>query len=238
MFSDFFQVALTISILLSLTFFFLVLMETIPSSSLAIPILGQYLVFTLIMISLSILATIVVLNIHFRSPSSHKMKPWVRRLFIRTLPKLLLMRSPQYKLDLSDPKPENGKENGEGNGNNNGANSRNGQGRRFTASDLINPTTTASGDAEELIQELDSSPDGSDPLGFEAISGYPREVDKAIKDAMFIAQHIDNKDEYQSVRFFPFFSRSFSFSLSLFSFIHSQFFMIPDLTRFPSISSL
>ena len=154
------------------------------------------------MISLSILATIVVLNIHFRSPSSHKMKPWVRRLFIRTLPKLLLMRSPQYKLDLSDPKPENGKEN-EGNGNNNGGSSRNGQGRRFTASDLINPPTTASGgDAEELIQELDSSPDGSDPLGFEAISGYPREVDKAIKDAMFIAQHIDNKDEYQSVRFF------------------------------------
>lgn len=194
-----FQVALTISILLSLTFFFLVLMETIPSSSLAIPILGQYLVFTLIMITLSILSTIVVLNIHFRSPSSHKMKPWVRKLFIRTLPKILLMRSPQYKLDLSDSNHDGsnkgGKELTE-----NGGNGRSGQGRRFTASDIMNPPATASGgDAEELIQELDSSPDGSDPLGFEAISGYPNEIDKATKAAMFIAQHIDNKDEYQSV---------------------------------------
>lgn len=174
-------------------------METIPSSSLAIPILGQYLVFTLIMITLSILSTIVVLNIHFRSPSSHQMKPWVRRLFIRTLPKILLMRSPQYKLEASDSIADNGNKNGK-EVIENGGNGRNGQGRRYTASDIMNPpTTTSVGDAEELIQELDSSPDGSDPLGFEAISGYPSEIDKATKAAMFIAQHIDNKDEYQSV---------------------------------------
>ena len=173
-------------------------METIPSSSLAIPILGQYLIFTLIMITLSILATVVVLNIHFRSPSSHKMKPWVRKIFIRTLPKLLLMRSPQYKLEAWDSKNENKTEKETDRVNGGG---RNGQARRFTASDIMNPPTASGGDVEELIQELDSSPDGSDPLGFEAISGYPREVDKAIKDAMFIAQHIDNKDEYQSVSY-------------------------------------
>ena len=196
-------------------------METIPSSSLAIPILGQYLIFTLIMITLSILATIVVLNIHFRSPSSHKMKPWVRRLFIRTLPKLLLMRSPQYKLEMFDNSDSaNGKEPEGTNGGKNGA------ARRFTASDIMNPPTAASGgDIEELIQELDSSPDGSDPLGFEAISGYPREMDKAIKDGMFIAQHIDNKDEYQSVRIFAFQEKFFLIeSSNLFNFRSVHFF--------------
>lgn len=124
------------------------------------------------------------------------------------------MRSPQYKLEASvDPKPDGGRnKNGKdlsdginGTGMNGG---RNGQSRRFTTSDIMNPAPTASGgDVEELIQEIDSSPDGSDPLGFEAISGYPGEVDKAIKDAMFIAQHIDNQDEYQSVSL----NRSFNF---------------------------
>lgn len=130
------------------------------------------------------------------------------------------MRSPQYKLEGSvDPKPDLGGGGRRRNKNSNdmsdginGVGGRNGQTRRFTASDIMNPSapTASGGDVEELIQEIDSSPDGSDPLGFEAISGYPGEVDKAIKDAMFIAQHIDNQDEYQSVSL-QCLSRSFNF---------------------------
>lgn len=127
------------------------------------------------------------------------------------------MRSPQYKLEASvDPKPDGGARNKNAKELSDaiigaGAGGRNGQSRRFTTSDIMNPAPTASGgDVEELIQEIDSSPDGSDPLGFEAISGYPGEVDKAIKDAMFIAQHIDNQDEYQSVSL-HYLNRSFNF---------------------------
>lgn len=47
------QVTLSVSILLSLTFFFLVLIEMIPATSLVIPLLGKYLIFTIVMISFS-----------------------------------------------------------------------------------------------------------------------------------------------------------------------------------------
>lgn len=45
---------------------------------------------------LSICVTVVVLNVHFRSPQTHTMAPWVRTVFINHLPKLLVMRRPIY----------------------------------------------------------------------------------------------------------------------------------------------
>lgn len=173
------KVSLAISILLSLSFFLLVLLEMIPSTSLAMPLIGVYITFCLIMISLSVVVATAVLNVHYRSPSTHKMAPWVRRFFIKTLPKILLMRSPQYKLD-------NDKDNGK------------------TCPDMdtdeAHRDLPQSGtDCEEvLIQEMDSSPD--EPLAFEPIGMYPKELEKALKDGMFIAQHIDNLEEFRMVR--------------------------------------
>lgn len=43
--------------------------------------------------------TVVVLNVHFRSPQTHRMAPWVRRVFIHILPRLLAMRRPQCRID-------------------------------------------------------------------------------------------------------------------------------------------
>ena len=85
------KVTLSISSLVSLTVFFLLLAEIIPPTSLAIPLLGKYLLFTMILITLSICCTVGILNIHFRTLSTHIMKPWVKRFFIDTLPKYLLM---------------------------------------------------------------------------------------------------------------------------------------------------
>ncbi|CAF3569709.1 unnamed protein product, partial [Rotaria sp. Silwood2] len=89
------KVALCISILLSLTVFFLLLAELIPPTSLVVPLIGKYLLFTMILVTLSIVVTVTVLNIHFRSPLTHKMPPWVRRVFLQVLPKLLWMRRPK-----------------------------------------------------------------------------------------------------------------------------------------------
>lgn len=61
-----YQVTLCISILVSLTVFFLLLAEIIPPTSLAVPLLGKYLLFTMILVSLSVWTTVCVLNIHFR----------------------------------------------------------------------------------------------------------------------------------------------------------------------------
>uniref|UniRef100_T1JG18 Uncharacterized protein n=1 Tax=Strigamia maritima TaxID=126957 RepID=T1JG18_STRMM len=90
------KVTLSIGILLSLTVFFLLLAEIIPPTSMAVPLLGKYLLFTMILVTLSICVTVIVLNVHFRSPTTHTMSPWVRRVFIHILPRLLVMRRPQY----------------------------------------------------------------------------------------------------------------------------------------------
>ncbi|XP_031783031.1 nicotinic acetylcholine receptor alpha 3 subunit isoform X2 [Nasonia vitripennis] len=105
------KVSLSISILLSLTVFFLLLAEIIPPTSLVVPLLGKFVLFTMILDTLSICVTVAVLNVHFRSPQTHVMKPWVRRVFIHVLPRLLVMRRfiprPQYQIDkrslTSDP---------------------------------------------------------------------------------------------------------------------------------------
>lgn len=94
--------ALSVSILVSLTVFFLLLAEIIPSTSLVVPLLGKYLLFTMILVTLSICVSVIVLNVHFRSPATHKMAPWVKRVFIHILPRLLLMRRPPYAGNPSD----------------------------------------------------------------------------------------------------------------------------------------
>ncbi|XP_074104845.1 nicotinic acetylcholine receptor alpha3 subunit isoform X3 [Cotesia typhae] len=97
------KVSLSISILLSLTVFFLLLAEIIPPTSLVVPLLGKFVLFTMILDTFSICVTVVVLNVHFRSPQTHVMAPWVRRVFIHVLPRLLVMRRydlrPQFQID-------------------------------------------------------------------------------------------------------------------------------------------
>lgn len=47
----------------------------------------------------SICVTVVVLNVHFRSPQTHTMAKWVKRVFINFLPKLLFIKRPQYNFE-------------------------------------------------------------------------------------------------------------------------------------------
>ncbi|XP_061719676.1 acetylcholine receptor subunit beta-like 2 isoform X1 [Cydia pomonella] len=96
------KISLCISILVSLTVFFLGLAEIIPPTSLAIPLLGKYLLFTMILVSLSVWVTVCILNVHFRSPSTHTMSPWMKKLFLQLMPKLLMMRRTKYSLPEYD----------------------------------------------------------------------------------------------------------------------------------------
>jgi nicotinic acetylcholine receptor, invertebrate len=95
------KISLCVSILLSLTVFFLLLSELIPPTSLVVPLIGKYLLFTMILVTLSILITVIVLNIHFRSPSTHHMPKWVRTLFINILPKYLFMKRPMSQFFIN-----------------------------------------------------------------------------------------------------------------------------------------
>lgn len=88
------KITLCISILLALTLFFLLLLDIMPPTSLVVPLLGKYLVFTITMVSLSICVTIYILNIHYRTPELYgEMPPLIRKIFLVYMPQLLFLKN-------------------------------------------------------------------------------------------------------------------------------------------------
>nr|CDQ02338.2 Bm3490 [Brugia malayi] len=88
------KVTLCISILVTLTVFYLLLTEIIPATSISLPLIGKYLLFTMVMVTLSVIVTVISLNLHFRKPTTHRMPEWVKWFFLKALPKILFMRQP------------------------------------------------------------------------------------------------------------------------------------------------
>ena len=84
----------SISVLVTLTVFYLILIELIPPTSMVIPLIGRYLLFTMFLVSFSIAISVVTLNFHRRDGTLHTMPRWIYRVFIRWLPKLLRMTPP------------------------------------------------------------------------------------------------------------------------------------------------
>jgi len=74
------KMSLSINVLLSLTVFFLMLAEIIPQNSLVVPLLTQYLLFTMALVAASVILTAITYNIHFRSSSTHVMPDWTRKV--------------------------------------------------------------------------------------------------------------------------------------------------------------
>ncbi|XP_055539749.1 acetylcholine receptor subunit alpha-like 2 isoform X2 [Wyeomyia smithii] len=221
------KIALCISILLSQTMFFLLISEIIPSTSLALPLLGKYLLFTMILVGLSVVITIIILNIHYRKPSTHKMAPWVRKFFILRLPKLLLMRVPNdllkelaankinYGIKISKSKFGAALAAHSQMQQNSGGSSpdsiRHMQGRPGGCNGLH--TTTATNRFSGLVGALGgglSSLGGYNGLPSvmsgldESLSDvaprkkYPFELEKAIHNVMFIQHHMQRQDEFNA----------------------------------------
>ncbi|GLV39397.1 nicotinic Acetylcholine Receptor beta1 [Carabus blaptoides fortunei] len=89
------KVTLGISILLSLVVFLLLVSKILPPTSLVLPLIAKYLLFTFIMNTVSILVTVVIINWNFRGPRTHRMPSWIRSVFLNYLPAMLLMKRPR-----------------------------------------------------------------------------------------------------------------------------------------------
>lgn len=206
--------------------FFLLISEIIPSTSLALPLLGKYLLFTMILVGLSVVVTIVIINIHFRKPSTHKMAPWVRQFFIKLLPTILLMRVPKDLLrDLAAKKI------------NYGSKIKKSKFTAALAAEMKINSGGSSPDSFRRMQERDGRCNGLHPTsvtnrfsglmgalggGLGSMAGYnglpsvmsglneslsdivpskkyPFELEKAIHNVMFIQHHITRQDEFNAV---------------------------------------
>uniref|UniRef100_A0A672N411 Cholinergic receptor, nicotinic, beta 3b (neuronal) n=1 Tax=Sinocyclocheilus grahami TaxID=75366 RepID=A0A672N411_SINGR len=103
------KVSLSTSVLVSLTVFLLVIEEIIPSSSKVIPLIGEYLLFIMIFVTLSIIVRVFVIYVHHRSSATyHPMSPWVRSLFLQRLPHLLCMRGNTDRYHYPQLEPHKG----------------------------------------------------------------------------------------------------------------------------------
>lgn len=91
---------LSISILLALVVFLLLISKILPPTSIVIPLIAKYLLFTFIMNIITIFFTVVIINYNYRTPRTHKMPNWIRRLCIDILPRILRMERPKkYEKD-------------------------------------------------------------------------------------------------------------------------------------------
>lgn len=59
----------------------------------------------MVIVTLSIAVTVVTLNLHYRSPNTHRMPKWIKRIILGVLPRLLLMKRPSPTMDEPDSPP-------------------------------------------------------------------------------------------------------------------------------------
>lgn len=70
------KITLTISVLLSINVFLLLVSKILPPTSKTIPLMAKYLLLTLVLNVFTILVTVVIINVYFRGPTTHRMPNW------------------------------------------------------------------------------------------------------------------------------------------------------------------
>ncbi|XP_064608817.1 neuronal acetylcholine receptor subunit alpha-7-like [Liolophura sinensis] len=88
------KISLGVTIMLSLMVFLLLVAETMPPTSDAVPLIGIYFALIMIMCSLSVMCTVIVLNFHHRGPDTHHMSKWVNKIICEWLAWILMMERP------------------------------------------------------------------------------------------------------------------------------------------------
>lgn len=91
------KVTLCISILLALVVFLLLVSKSLPPTSVIMPLISKYLFFTFIMNIVTVIVSVAIININFRSPRTYKMPRWIRIIFLSWLPTVLFMKRPDHE---------------------------------------------------------------------------------------------------------------------------------------------
>ncbi|KAL3060159.1 hypothetical protein OYC64_014692 [Pagothenia borchgrevinki] len=88
------KISLGITVLLSLTVFMLMVAEIMPATSDSVPLIGQYFASTMVIVGMSVVATVMVLQFHHHSPNDGNIPRWVHLVLLQWVPWFLRMKRP------------------------------------------------------------------------------------------------------------------------------------------------
>uniref|UniRef100_A0AAR2KZ14 Neuronal acetylcholine receptor subunit alpha-7 n=1 Tax=Pygocentrus nattereri TaxID=42514 RepID=A0AAR2KZ14_PYGNA len=88
------KISLGITVLLSLTVFMLLVAEIMPATSDSVPLIAQYFATTMVIVGLSVIATVWVLQYHYHDPDGGKMPKWTRVVLLNWCAWFLRMKRP------------------------------------------------------------------------------------------------------------------------------------------------
>uniref|UniRef100_A0A665VVW5 Neuronal acetylcholine receptor subunit alpha-7 n=1 Tax=Echeneis naucrates TaxID=173247 RepID=A0A665VVW5_ECHNA len=88
------KISLGITVLLSLTVFMLLVAEIMPATSDSVPLIAQYFATTMVIVGLSVIATVLVLQYHHHDHDGEHMPQWTRVVLLNWCAWFLRMRRP------------------------------------------------------------------------------------------------------------------------------------------------
>ncbi|TNN42648.1 Neuronal acetylcholine receptor subunit alpha-7 [Liparis tanakae] len=97
------KISLGITVLLSLTVFMLLVAEIMPATSDSVPLIGQYFASIMIIVGMSVIATVVVLQYHHHDPNGGNMPKWVQLVLLQWVAWFLRMKRPGESDDPERP---------------------------------------------------------------------------------------------------------------------------------------
>uniref|UniRef100_A0A8C7EC76 Cholinergic receptor nicotinic gamma subunit n=1 Tax=Nothoprocta perdicaria TaxID=30464 RepID=A0A8C7EC76_NOTPE len=84
----------SINVLLAQTVFLFLIAQKVPETSQAVPLIGKYLTFLMVVTVVIVVNAVIVLNISLRTSNTHSMSDRVRQVFLHLLPRYLGMHMP------------------------------------------------------------------------------------------------------------------------------------------------
>ncbi|XP_074860104.1 acetylcholine receptor subunit gamma isoform X2 [Carettochelys insculpta] len=95
----------SINVLLAQTVFLFLIAQKVPETSDAMPLIGKYLTFLLVVTVLIVANAVIVLNVSLRTPNTHCMSQRVRQICLQRLPLFLRMHMRRGDVAAGRPSP-------------------------------------------------------------------------------------------------------------------------------------
>ncbi|XP_069621623.1 neuronal acetylcholine receptor subunit beta-4 [Ranitomeya imitator] len=175
------KMTLCISVLLALTVFLLLISKIVPPTSLDVPLIGKYLMFTMVLVTFSIVTSVCVLNVHHRSPSTHTMPLWVKNCFLEKLPACLFMRRPEQNPSGQKPRGQHWKK----------------QTDSCKNTTCLGNAATSRPHGQRVNEQVEHH--RNQDFRYRNARKFSPQVQEAMEGVNFIADHMKSDDEDQSI---------------------------------------